>query len=121
MKRVIAIVLAIILTTGLVGAITLWGIKNFKEKEKEEQVEEEYFWTVLKKDKKIDSLERELEYSKELVESLQLNKKSSYYFYDMNQRRYFCMGGIVVVKKFTNDQPPELFEDWTEDVEIATY
>ncbi len=118
MNRIIVIILAVILTTGLVGAILLWGINEFKEKEK---AKEEVSILLIQKEKKIDSLERELEYSKELIETLQFNKKDSYYFYDMNEKRYFCFGGVVIIKKFTNDQPPELFEDWTEDVELANY
>ena len=118
MKRVFAIILAIILTTGLVGALLLWGINKWR---KDRTKKEEISIILIQKENKIDSLERELEYSKELIGTLQFNKKDSYYFYDMNEKRYFCFGGIVIIKEFTNNKPPDLFEDWTEDVELATY
>lgn len=118
MPRVLAIVLAAILSVALLAAILLWGINKFKK----EQAEKENISAIIEeKNRKIDSLERELEYSKELIETLQYRKKTPYYFYDINDRRYFCFGGLVVVKKFTNDQPPELFENWTEDVELSSY
>ena len=118
MPRVLAIVLAVIFSVALLAGILLWGINKFK---KEQANKEEVSILLLQKDQKIDSLERELEYSKELIESLQFNKKSQYYFYDMNDRRYFCFGGLVVIKKFTDNKPPELFEDWTEDVGLSSY
>jgi predicted RNase H-like nuclease (RuvC/YqgF family) len=118
MPRVLAIILAAILGVSLLVGILFWGVNKFK---KEQAEKEEVTILLIQKDRKIDSLERELEYSKELIENLQYRKKGQYYFYDMNDRRYFCFGGLVVVKKFTNDQPPELFENWTEDVELSSY
>jgi cell division protein YceG involved in septum cleavage len=118
MPRVLSIVLAAILLIALLALFLLWGINKFKI---EQANKEEVSILLIQKEKKIDSLKRELEYSKELIETLQFSKKDSYYFYDMNEKRYFCFGGYVVIKEFTNNKPPDLFEDWTEDVELANY